>query len=113
VAVVRNITSDVLTLFSTDAPPAQPGDEIPVSDERFVDRAWPKSTWELVKKPAKDYVDASTDDAYLFVTQPDETVDELRERAAAAGVDLTGLTKKADIVAAIAAGPTNDSEESA
>jgi hypothetical protein len=34
-------------------------------------------------------------------TLGDLTVNELREHAAAIGVDLTGLTKKADIVAAI------------
>jgi hypothetical protein len=106
VAVVQNITADDLSLFSADAPPAKAGDEVEVSDARFVGRAWPKSTWKLVKKPAKDYLDASTDDAYLFVDQPEETVEELKERAAAEGVDITGLTKKADIAAAVAAGPT-------
>jgi hypothetical protein len=67
VAVVRNVTSDVLALFRPDAPPVQPGDEITVSDENFAGRAWPKSTWAMVKKPGKGYVDASPDDAHLFL----------------------------------------------
>lgn len=65
-ATVRNITSDVLSLFRADAPPVQPGDEIKVRDENFVGRAWPKSTWELVEPP-EGYDDVSTDDAYLFL----------------------------------------------
>ena len=66
-AVLRNNTSDVLALFRPDAPPIKPGDEITVSDENFAGRAWPKSTWSLVKKPGKGYTDASADDAYLFL----------------------------------------------
>ena len=108
-AEVRNITGDVLSLFSADAPPVQPGDTVTVSDERFADRAWPKSTWEVVSKP-KGYIDASVDDAYLFVSEPDETVAELKQQAADQGIDISGLTKKADIAAAIAAGPTTPEE---
>lgn len=100
-AVVKNITPGVLSLFSTDAPPTQPDDEITVSDENFADRAWPKSTWSLVKKPGKGYIDVSPDDAYVFTATPDETVAELKEQAAEQGVDLTGKTTKAEIVAAI------------
>lgn len=66
-AAVRNITKDVLALFRPDAPPAEAGDEVTVADENFAGRAWPKSTWALVKKPGKGYRDASTDDAYLFL----------------------------------------------
>lgn len=66
-ATVKNITPDVLALFRADAPPVQPGDEVEVRDENFVGRAWPKSTWVVVKKPGKPYLDASTEDAYLFV----------------------------------------------
>ena len=66
-ATVKNITPDVLALFRADAPPVQPGDEVEVRDENFVGRAWPMSTWHLVKKPGKPYVDASTDDAHLFI----------------------------------------------
>ena len=66
-ATVKNITPDVLALFTASAPPCTPGDEVEISDAKFVGRAWPKSTWSLVKKPAKPYVDASTDDAHLFI----------------------------------------------
>lgn len=37
------------------------------------------------------------------------TVDELKARAEEQGVDLTGVTRKADIVAALTAGPDVDS----
>jgi hypothetical protein len=73
-AVVKNITPDVKALFHKDAPPVQPGDEITVSDERFAGRAWPKSTWDLVKKPGKPYVDASVEDAHIFV-EPDDAAE--------------------------------------
>lgn len=109
-AVVQNKTDDTLTLY--DGRTVKKGDLVDVDDVEFVDRAWPKSTWSLAKKPAKGFVDASTDDAVVFVSKPDETVAELRAQAEAQGVDLTGLTKKDDIAAAIAKGP-NPSEESA
>lgn len=67
-AVVKNTTPDRLHLFSPDAPPVDPGDEVTISDERFVDRAWPKSTWALVKKPGKEYLDASSEEAHLFTS---------------------------------------------
>lgn len=71
-AKVKNITRDVLSLFRADAPPIQPGDEVTVRDENFVDRAWPKSTWDLVDTPALDgYADASTDEAWLYVETPE------------------------------------------
>lgn len=108
-AVVRNITEDARSLFRADSPPADAGDEVTIPDETFADRAWPKSTWELVQKPGDGYVDASIDDAYLFVAdEPGKTIAELKQEAADMGVDLTGLTKKADIIAAIAAGPTTE-----
>jgi hypothetical protein len=110
VAVVRNNTGDVLSLFTSDAPPVDPGDEIEVSDARFAGRAWPKSTWDLVKKPGKDYVDASVDDAHLFVVTPDDTVADLKQQAADQGIDLAGATTKAEITAAIAKGPTTSEE---
>jgi hypothetical protein len=67
VAEVKNITKDELSLFRADAPPVQPGDTVTVKDENFVGRAWPKSTWALVKKPGKPYVeDTSVSDAYVF-----------------------------------------------
>lgn len=107
-AVVRNKTPDDLSLLNGASVKADA--ELDVPDETFVDRAWPKSTWAIVKKPGKDFVDASTDDAYLFVGKSDETVDELKARAASEGVDITGLTKKDEIVAALAAGPTTPEE---
>lgn len=110
-AVVRNITPDELSVGAFDGPLVAPGAEHEVPDEDFVDRAWPTSTWELVTKPGKGYVDASPDDAVLYISQPDETVAELKQRAADEGVDITGLTKKADIAAALANGTTT--EESA
>lgn len=70
-ATVRNKTDDVLTLFRPDAPPVDAGGEITLSDETFVGRAWPTSTWELVEKP-KDYQDESTDEAYLYVPKPEK-----------------------------------------
>ena len=70
-AVVKNITPDRLHLFSPDAPPIEAGDEVTLSDERFVGRAWPKSTWKLVKPPV-GYSDASTDDAHLWVAPEPE-----------------------------------------
>lgn len=66
-AVVRNNTPDVLALFRPDALPVQPGGEVTVADENFAGRAWPKSTWSLVKKPGKGFVDASPEDAYLYL----------------------------------------------
>jgi hypothetical protein len=73
VAEVRNITSDELSLFRADAPPIQPGDTVTVKDENFVGRAWPKSTWALVKKPAKPFVeDTSVSDAYVYI-EPEAT----------------------------------------
>ena len=108
-AVVRNNTDDVRSLSNGQS--VGPNKEIAVDDALFVDRAWPKSTWAVVKKPGKDFIDASTEDAHLFVSEPDETVADLKAQAHTQGIDITGLTKKADIAAAIAAGPT--SEESA
>jgi len=108
-AKVKNITKDVRSLFSAQAPPVDEGGEAELRDELFVDRAWPKSTWELVEPPELDgYEDCSTDEAIRWaVPEPEEkalddmTVDELKEYAEAAGVDLTGATKKAEIRAAI------------
>lgn len=72
-ATVKNLSSDVLALFSADAPPVTPGDEVTIRDENFVDRAWPKSTWELVEPPRLEgYMDDDTDDAYCFVIPPPE-----------------------------------------
>lgn len=44
---------------------------------------------------------------------PSMTVPELRARADELGIDLTGLTKKADIIATIEAGPGAPKEEAA
>lgn len=67
-AVVRNITQDVLSLFRPDAVPVRPGKEVEVVDADFAGRAWPKSTWALVKKPVgKGFVDVSIEDAYVFL----------------------------------------------
>jgi hypothetical protein len=66
VAVVKNKTNDVLSLFRADAPPVDAGGEVTVSDETFAERAWPTSTWDLIEKP-KGYQDKSTDEAYLYV----------------------------------------------
>jgi len=71
VAVVRNKTGDTLALFSSDAPPIDPGGEVTLRDEVFVELAWPKSTWEVVTPPGDGYVDASTEDAHLFVPAPE------------------------------------------
>lgn len=80
-AVVRNISNDNLALFRQDAPLSRAGDEITVSDENFAGRAWPKSTWELVKKPVKArYKDASTEDAHIFLpADADEAPDDVEE----------------------------------
>lgn len=71
-AVVKNITPDALSLFASDAPPCAPGDSVTVSDARFVERAWPRSTWEVVEPP-EGYDDASTEDAYLYVPAVEST----------------------------------------
>lgn len=99
-AVVRNITPDELSVLGQTVPAGETGE---FSDEDFADRAWPHSTWELVTKPAKAYTDASPDDAYVFSGSPNDsrTVAELRALAGEKGVDLSGLTKKDDIIAAI------------
>jgi hypothetical protein len=79
VAVVRNITGDDLSLFRSDGQVVRAGKEVEVSDGEFVGRAWPKSTWAVVKKPT-GFTDASTDDAHLFVpkhtTEPAEATEE-------------------------------------
>ncbi|WP_418063953.1 hypothetical protein [Pimelobacter simplex] len=72
-AVIRNTTADARSLFHMDAPPVNPGDEVTVRDENFVDRAWPKSTWDLVEPPEiEGYVDQSTEEAWLYVAAPFE-----------------------------------------
>lgn len=110
-AVVKNITPDALSVFRSDAPPVQPGDEVTIKDRNFVGRAWPHATWELITPPADDfadYVDDDTDDAYCFVLpEPEEkamadmTKAELLAVAAEKGVDVTGLSTKADLLAAL------------
>ena len=107
-AVVRNITPDALSVFRSEAPPCQPGDEVTVKDENFVGRAWPKSTWEVVVEPEGGYVDNDTEDAYCFVLpEPEETAladmtkADLLAFAAEKGVDVTGLSTKADLLAAL------------
>lgn len=72
-ARLRNITADTLTLFRADAPPVYAGDEITVRDEVFVDRAWPKSTWDLIDPPTLEgFEQVECDDAYIWqaVTVP-------------------------------------------
>lgn len=64
-AVIKNITPDVRTLFRADAPPIDPDGEITVRDENVIGRAWPKSTWKFVEPP-KGHEDVGGDDAYLF-----------------------------------------------
>lgn len=66
-AAVKNKSGDTLALFRSDAPPVDPGSEVTIRDENFADRAWPTSTWELVTPPGDGYVDASTDDAHLYL----------------------------------------------
>ena len=110
-AVVKNITPDALSVFRSEAPPCQPGDEVSIKDENFVNRAWPKATWDLVTGPEgdfADYVDDDTDDAFCFVLpEPEETAladmtkADLLAFAAEKGVDVTGLSTKADLLAAL------------
>lgn len=75
-AVVRNITKDALVLSLPGFPTVGPNKEAEIPDADFVDRAWPTSTWKLVKKPSgKGVTDVSTDDALVFSTSettPDE-----------------------------------------
>jgi hypothetical protein len=85
VAVVKNKTGDTLSLFSPDAPPIDPGGEVTVSDENFAERAWPHETWELVEPPGSGYVDASLDDAYLFVPAPEKPAKKTAKKTAAKG----------------------------
>lgn len=70
-AVVKNKTGKVLALFRPDAPPVDPGSEVTLRDELFAGRAWPTSTWDLVEPPGAAWVDASTDDALLFLPAPE------------------------------------------
>jgi hypothetical protein len=120
-AKVKNISGDALSLFRADAPPVRPGDVVTVRDENFVDRAWPRATWELVEAPELDgYEDDDTDDAYVFVVPgpkvdenglldfEDMTVQELKDYAAARDIDITGRTLKADLIEAITT-PTEES----
>lgn len=91
-AVIRNISGEVLTLFRADAPPVEPGDSITVRDEVFIDRAWPSSTWEVVTPPQVDgFEQVAVEDAHLWA-EPDPTlfdpadhkVDEVTDYLAAA-----------------------------
>lgn len=92
-AVIRNTTNDTLSLFRADAPPIDPGDEITVRDENFVDRAWPKSTWELVEPPQLDgYTDHSTDEAWLYA-EPSREIEGVLVESDTAG---TGPAINAD-----------------
>lgn len=108
-AVLRNISGETLSLFTPSAPPTDADGEITVRDENFVDRAWPKGTWELVSPPELDgYADASIEDAWVWLPVTDAPVDlqsmtkaQLVEHADASEVDLGGASTKADIIAAI------------
>jgi len=108
-AVLRNLSGETLSLFRPDAPPIDADGEVTVRDENFVDRAWPKVTWELVSPPEVDgYVDASTDDAWQWLPAPEPEVDlsamtkpQLIERAAEAGLHLDAPVTKAEILAAL------------
>lgn len=68
-AVLRNITDDALVLSTPGAPQVGPKKELDVPDADFVNRAWPTSTWKLVKKPTKGR-DVSLEDAIVFTTEP-------------------------------------------
>lgn len=90
-ATIQNITADERSIFRADAPQVFPEDKVNVRDENFAGRAWPKSTWNLVKKPGADYIDASTDDAWLFydkATAPEiESIEPATPEAAPAATD--------------------------
>ncbi|WP_183092906.1 hypothetical protein [Nocardioides stalactiti] len=74
-AVIKNITPDALSLFNTGAPPVYPGDEVEISDEKFVGLAWSSDTWEIVVPPAVDgVVSVPLDDATLYL--PEDEVPE-------------------------------------
>jgi hypothetical protein len=80
VAVVRNIIGDDLSLFRSDGQIVRAGKEVEVADGLFVGRAWPKSTWAVVKKPA-DCVDVSLDDAHVFVAKSTESTAPVEEKS--------------------------------
>lgn len=80
-AVVKNITHDVLSLGTPDGAQVRGGKPVEVPDEEFVGRAWPKSTWELVKKPGKGYTDASIEDAHVFVSTTTDTAEADEEKS--------------------------------
>jgi hypothetical protein len=65
VAVVKNITDEALSLL--DGRSVEAGAEADIPNEQFADRAWPTSTWALVKKPGKGFHDHSVDDAIVFL----------------------------------------------
>lgn len=82
-AVVRNITQEAVSLWRPDDNIIGPGKEAEVADEDFVDRAWPTSTWKLIKKPTgKGYKDASVEDAVVFVSTQDESTTSDTEEGA-------------------------------
>lgn len=75
-AVVKNITPDDLSVGTPDGGLiARAGKEVDVPDADFVDRAWPTSTWKLVKKPGKGR-NVSIEDAIVFTTEPAESAPE-------------------------------------
>ena len=86
-AKVKNVSVDVLSLFSADAPPCNPGDTVTVRDERFVGRAWPKSTWQVVEAP-DGYADVGPDDAYVFELADDGDAPEPEEAPADAAAKV-------------------------
>lgn len=78
-AVLKNITADERSLFRVEGQVVKPGDSVEIPDEEAANRAWPKSTWEVLKKPGKDYVDKSLDDAHLFVPKSAPEVESTPE----------------------------------
>lgn len=70
-AVLRNRTTNRLSLFRPDAPPIEAGGEVTVRDERVVGRTWPRVTWEFIEPP-EGYDDVGPADAYLFTPTPEK-----------------------------------------
>jgi hypothetical protein len=116
VAVVRNTTPDTLSLFHADAPPIHGAgcercgggcNTVTVRDERFVERAWPKSTWEVVEPPEVDgYVDASTDEAWLWTIPEAAPYDPAEHNATdvVAHLEQADDDERARVIAAETAG---------
>lgn len=96
-ALVKNITTDPLSLFSVDAPPVLPGDTVTVRDEAFVERAWPSTVWEVVEPPALEgFTEVNVEDAHLWSEHPTEP--EQGEHLDAPSFEVLSVAEPVEVV---------------